>query len=181
MELQQVEIFSDGSCHGNPGNGGYGTIIRIKDTKENLERLIFPGDLKLHMTSDNILDIHLSEGYRLTTNNRMELMGVIAGFKFMNEHKLQYPVFVISDSQYVCKAFNEGWIKNWVRQNWKNSSGEVKNKDLWKELLEESSPYVVKYHWVKGHADHPENNQCDFMAVNAALKSNLKEDEGYEK
>ena len=184
--ISNITIYSDGACKGNPGKGGYGTIVEIVSNSDWKDYIINDPKLKIiSVQSDGItkylIKIISFAGYNLTTNNRMELMGVIKGFKIINKLRVgTVPVKVVSDSQYVCKAFNDRWIQNWQRNNWKNSSGEVKNKDLWKTLLEEMKPYTVTFNWVKGHASHPENNQCDMLAVNAAEGENLKDDIGYE-
>lgn len=204
----KVKIFADGSSKGNPGPGGYGTIIRIEgdvtpkpisDDAEDMtidevfESLSDLGELKMNCEMDetgkNVVKIETinSEGYENTTNNRMELMGVIRGFKelqkILNEYTSQVSsVEVISDSKYVSEPFNKGWIKSWVAAGWKNSGGDVKNQDLWKELLSAMEPYIVTFKWVKGHVAHPENNRCDILAVNAASRPSYKllKDTGYE-
>ncbi len=144
----QVLLFSDGSSRGNPGPGGYGTILQFTDAKGNLHEREY------------------SEGFPDTTNNRMELMGVIRGFR---ELKKPCRVQVISDSQYVTNAFNKGWIENWKVHGWKGADKkEVKNIDLWKELLSVMESHTVEFTWVKGHDGHPENERCDKLATAAA-------------
>ncbi|MCR5278263.1 MAG: ribonuclease HI [Lachnospiraceae bacterium] len=143
--MQQVTLYSDGSSRGNPGPGGYGTILQYKDSKGELHEL------------------ELTEGFPETTNNRMELMGVIAGLEALNK---PCAVTVITDSQYVVKAFNENWIDGWLRTNWKK--GTVKNIDLWERLLKAKEPHTVTFEWVKGHAGHPENERCDKLATKSA-------------
>ena len=143
----EVKLFSDGSSRGNPGNGGYGTILQYVDSKGQLHEREY------------------SEGFKDTTNNRMELMGVIRG---LEELKKPCSVTVISDSKYVTDAFNNHWIDSWVKKGWRNSSGQVKNIDLWERLLAAKEPHDVKFVWVKGHAGHPENERCDKLATNAA-------------
>ena len=156
MGLAKVELYSDGSSRGNPGPGGYGTILRFtKSTGEVHER-------------------EFSQGYCRTTNNRMELLGVITGLEALNR---PCSVDVYSDSQYVVKAFNDHWIDGWLKRGWKNASKEpVKNVDLWKRLLAAAQPHEVTYHWVRGHAGHPENERCDALATAAADGGNLIED-----
>lgn len=156
MGAPKIELYSDGSSRGNPGPGGYGTILRFtKSTGEVHER-------------------EFSQGYRRTTNNRMELLGVIVGLEALNRPCV---VDVYSDSQYVVKAFNDHWIDGWLKRGWKNASKEpVKNVDLWKRLLAAAQPHEVSYHWVRGHAGHAENERCDTLATTAADSDNLLDD-----
>ncbi|MBQ8665710.1 MAG: ribonuclease HI, partial [Lachnospiraceae bacterium] len=113
-------------------------------------------------------------GYKKTTNNRMELMGVIAGLESLNR---PCDVEIVSDSKYVTDAFNQDWIGSWIKNGWKKSDKKpVLNTDLWKRLLEAKAPHNVTFTWVKGHNDHPENERCDKMAVEAALSSELLDD-----
>ena len=151
-----VKLYSDGSSRGNPGPGGYGTILQYLDKSGELH------------------EKEMSQGYVSTTNNRMELLGCIAGFEALNR---PCKVDVYSDSKYLVDAFNQNWIESWVRNNWKRGkSGPVKNVDLWKRLLAALEPHEVSFHWVKGHADHPENERCDRLATRAADSENLIED-----
>lgn len=155
-ERMKVELFSDGSSRGNPGPGGYGTILRYTGKTGTLH------------------EKELSEGFRNTTNNRMELMGVIAGLEALTKPCI---VDVWSDSQYVIKAFNDHWIDGWKKKGWKKSDGKpVLNDELWKRLLRVAEPHQITWHWVKGHAGHPENERCDALATAAADASNLIED-----
>ena len=117
----------------------------------------------------------MSGGYRLTTNNRMELLAVITSLESITKKEL--PVIVYSDSQYVVKAIEEGWLKNWMKTNFK---GGKKNKDLWTRYYHLTQNMNVKLKWVKGHADNPFNNRCDELATSAADGKNLSVDEGYE-
>ena len=117
----------------------------------------------------------MSGGYRLTTNNRMELLAVITSLESITKKEL--PVIVYSDSQYVVKAIEEGWLKNWMKTNFK---GGKKNKDLWTRYYYLAQKMNVKLKWVKGHADNPFNNRCDELATSAADGKNLSVDEGYE-
>ena len=158
MARAHVEIYSDGSSRGNPGPGGFGTVLRFtKSTGEVHER-------------------EISQGYRQTTNNRMELMGVITGLEAL---KRPCAVDVYTDSQYVVKAFNDHWIDGWLRRGWKNASkNPVKNVDLWKRLLAAAEPHDVTYHWVRGHAGHAENERCDALATAAADGDGLIDDPG---
>ena len=156
--MMYVKLFSDGSARGNPeGPGGYGTVLQFTDAAGVLH------------------EKEISQGYRKTTNNRMELMGCIAGFEALNR---PCRVDVFSDSKYLTDAFNQHWIDNWVKHDWnRGKSGPVKNPDLWKRLLRAMGPHEVTFHWVKGHAGHPENERCDRLATSAADGADLKEDE----
>ncbi len=154
-----VQLYSDGSSRGNPGPGGYGTILSYTDAQG--------------VTHER----ELSQGYIKTTNNRMELRGVIAGLEALNR---PCNVEVFTDSQYVANAFNQHWIDGWLKRGWKNSKKEpVKNKDLWKRLLQAAEPHSVRFIWVKGHAGHPENERCDALATNAADNPDKIFDEGF--
>lgn len=156
----EVLLYSDGSSRGNPGPGGYGTILRYT------------------APSGEVHQRELSQGYIRTTNNRMELMGVIAGLEAL---KRPCTVDVYSDSQYVVNAFNQHWIEGWLKKGWKNSKKEpVKNSDLWKRLIKATEPHTVIFHWVRGHAGHPENERCDSLATQAADGSGKQIDEGFE-
>jgi ribonuclease HI len=136
----QVDLFTDGAAKGNPGPGGYGTILRSGAHEKEL-----------------------SGGFYHTTNNRMELMAVIVGLEAL---KSSCQVRVVSDSKYVVDAFNARWIEGWKRRGW----AKVKNPDLWKRLLKAMEPHRVQFEWIKGHNDHPENERCDRLAVAASLK-----------
>ncbi len=156
--MLEVEIFTDGAARGNPdGPGGYGTILRFVDRagQEHIREL--------------------SAGYEKTTNNRMELMAVIAGLEALTK---PCHVTLYSDSQYVVKAFNEHWLDGWIKKGWRRGKNEpVKNVDLWKRLLAAKEPHDVEFIWVKGHAGHPQNERCDFLATSAADGQNLLKDE----
>lgn len=152
-----VTLFSDGSSKGNPGPGGFGTVIHYTDKSGELHVL------------------ELTEGYRETTNNRMELLGVISGLEALTK---PCDVNVVSDSKYVTDAFNQNWVEGWLKTNWKK--GTVKNIDLWKRLLKAMEPHNVRFTWVKGHAGHPENERCDFLACTSAEGENLLTDYGFE-
>ena len=139
-EKKLVYIFSDGACSGNPGPGGYGVILRC-DGREK----------------------ELSGGDPNTTNNRMELSGVIAGLE-----ALKFPCKVIlqTDSRYVVDGIEKGWAKSWRRNNWiKSDKKPALNKDLWEKLLELLEVHEVSFVWIKGHAGHEENERCDRLAV----------------
>lgn len=138
--MRFVEIFTDGACSGNPGPGGYGAILRC-DGKEK----------------------ELSGGEPHTTNNRMELMGVIAALE-----ALKYPckVRLTTDSKYVADGITKGWARGWKKRGWKKSNGDpALNPDLWDRLLSLLDTHDVEICWVKGHAGHPENERCDRLAV----------------
>ena len=154
-----VSIYTDGAARGNPdGPGGYGTILEYVDSKGELHTK------------------ELSKGYEKTTNNRMELMAVIAGLEALNR---SCEVEVYSDSQYVVNAFNQHWVDGWIKKGWKRGKNEpVKNVDLWKRLLEAKQKHSVTFHWVKGHDGHPQNERCDELATTAADGTNLIVDEG---
>ena len=144
----KVILYSDGASRGNPGPGGYGTILQYTDKAGVLH------------------EKEISEGFRETTNNRMELMGVIAGLEALLR---PCSVDVWSDSQYVIKAFNDHWIDGWKKRGWKKSDGKpVLNEELWKRLLLAAEPHEITWHWVKGHDGHPENERCDALATAAA-------------
>ena len=147
-------IYTDGAARGNPdGPGGYGAIVQILDK------------------DGNRLEKELSGGYPRTTNNRMELMGVIAALEELASFKEPCEGFIYSDSRYVVDAFEKHWITNWKKNGWKTSTGNpVKNQDLWNRLLNALEPHSFRFRWVKGHADHPENERCDRLATTAADK-----------
>ncbi len=139
-EKKTVYIFSDGACSGNPGPGGYGVILRC----DGREKELFGGEAA-------------------TTNNRMELSGVIAGLE-----ALKYPCKVIlqTDSKYVVDGIEKGWAKSWQRNNWiKSDKKPALNKDLWERLLKLLEIHEVRFSWIKGHAGHAENERCDRLAV----------------
>ena len=155
----KVMIYTDGAARGNPdGPGGYGTVLEYVDTKGGLHTR------------------ELSQGYIKTTNNRMELMAVIAGFEALNR---PCEIELYSDSQYVVNAFNQHWIDGWIKKGWKRGKYEpVKTVDLWKRLLQAKEPHRVTFNWVKGHAGHPQNERCDELATTAADGKDLIADEG---
>lgn len=154
MNAQQVlTIYTDGAARGNPGRGGYGAILKWGKAEKEL-----------------------SGGYRLTTNNRMEIMAVIAALEALTKTNLHITIY--SDSQYVVKAVQQGWLDNWIRTDFK---GGKKNKDLWKRYYQLSQKHKIQFVWVKGHADNPYNNRCDELATAAADGQNLQIDEAYEK
>lgn len=157
--MTHVDIFTDGAARGNPdGPGGYGAIIRYVDK------------------NGRVYERELSAGYVRTTNNRMELMAVIAAFERLNK---SCDVTVHSDSQYVVKAFTDHWLENWKKKGWKRSGGALLNTDLWKKLDELAAKHSVNFVWVKGHAGHPENERCDKLATSAADGEKLLIDTGF--
>ncbi len=150
--MQQIIVYTDGASRGNPGPGGYGVVLIWGEVKKEL-----------------------SQGYRLTTNNRMELMAAIAALEAMKKNNLD--ILIYSDSSYVVKAVEEGWLKNWIRTDFK---GGKKNKDLWLRFHKLSQNHKLKFKWVKGHADNFYNTRCDELATEAADGKHLLIDEGYE-
>jgi ribonuclease HI len=152
MSNKGLIVYTDGASRGNPGPGGYGAILKWGDVQKEL-----------------------SQGYRKTTNNRMELMAVIAALEDLKKEGLNITIY--SDSQYVVKAVEEGWLKNWMATNFK---GGKKNKDLWTRFFELSKKHNIKFIWVKGHASNTYNNRCDELATTAADANNLLIDEFYE-
>lgn len=153
-EKTNVTIYTDGACSGNPGKGGYGTVL-------------------VYVDSDGIKhEKSLSEGYELTTNNQMEMLAVISGLEAL---KKPCNVQIYSDSKYVVDAFNNNWIDGWIKKGWKTSDkSPVKNVELWKRMLKAMEIHEVKFTWVKGHAGHEYNELCDSLAVAACKKQNLK-------
>lgn len=157
MFLVKVKLFTDGAARGNPeGPGGYGAILQYTDSNGMLH------------------EKEMSAGYKQTTNNRMELLGVITGLEAL---KKPCEVEVISDSKYVTDAFNQNWVENWIQKGWRTSTNKpVKNIDLWKRLILLVNQHTVTFTWVKGHDGHPENERCDRLATTAADGSNLLDD-----
>lgn len=152
-----VKIFTDGAARGNPeGPGGYGAVLQYVDTAGTLHEREF------------------SQGYKKTTNNRMELMAAIVGLEALNR---PCEVELYSDSKYLTDAFNRHWIDGWIRRGWKRGKNEpVKNVDLWQRLLAAAKPHEIRFIWVKGHDGHPENERCDALATSAADGTDLIED-----
>lgn len=152
--LKTVDLYTDGACSGNPGPGGYGFIL-----------------------SYNGHEKEGSQGFLLTTNNRMEIMAVIEGLSKLKE---TCNVNLYSDSKYVIDAIAQGWVYKWEANNWmRNKKDKAVNVDLWEQLLVLLDEHNVELHWVKGHAGHPMNERCDKLAVSAYLGDNLIDDEGY--
>jgi len=147
----KLEIYTDGSCLGNPGQGGLGIVFKFGDKH------------KEH-----------SEGFRMSTNNRMELLAVIVALEKITNYS--DPITIYSDSKYVVDSVEKGWLFNWVKKDFKKK----KNKDLWLRFLKIYEQYTVNFVWVKGHSSNKLNNICDKIAVAAARSNNLKIDDGYE-
>lgn len=146
-----IELFTDGASRGNPGPGGFGTILRWKQHEKEL-----------------------TAGFRKTTNNRMELLAVIVGLEAITKPGI--PVTVYSDSKYVVDAVEKGWVFGWQKKGFAGKA----NGDLWARFLRIYAKHKVKFVWIRGHAGHPENERCDELAVQSALSPNLLIDEGFE-
>lgn len=153
----KVDIYTDGSARGNPdGPGGYGAVLQYTDKNGQLH------------------EKELSQGYKRTTNNRMELMAAIRGIEAL---KTPCEVNLYSDSKYLVDAFNQKWIDSWIAKGWKRGKNEpVKNPDLWQYLLKVMAPHKVTFIWVKGHNGHPLNERCDVLATTAADGDDLIDD-----
>ena len=137
--MTKVEIYTDGSCSGNPGPGGWGAILKYGDNEKEI-----------------------SGGEAATTNNRMELIAVIRALEMLNR---ACEVELTTDSQYIARAINERWIEVWRKKGWKRKGGELKNVDLWQRLDELLQKHNVEFKWVKGHAENEYNNRCDTLAT----------------
>lgn len=154
--MDKLILYSDGACSGNPGPGGYGAVIKFSDITKTYSR-----------------------GFEYTTNNRMELMGVIEPLESIKE---PHEIHIITDSKYVVDAINKKWLDGWTRRQWKTSSKKkAKNIDLWKRFLVLLDKHAITIEWVKGHNSHPQNDYCDQLAVKARLGQNLFKDEEYDK
>jgi ribonuclease HI len=152
--LKHVVIYTDGACIGNPGPGGYGVVLlHDKHRKE------------------------LSGGFRLTTNNRMELLACIVGLRAL---KGQCAVTLYTDSQYVFNSMTKGWALRWKKNGWKRNDADVPNADLWEQLLELRDKHKIRFNWIRGHAGNKENERCDQLARQAALGFDLAIDTVYE-
>jgi ribonuclease HI len=153
-DKKRVVIYTDGACLGNPGPGGYGVVLLYNDTRREI-----------------------SGGFRLTTNNRMEIFAAIAGLKAL---KTSCDVTIYSDSQYLVDAIMRGWAIRWKANGWRRNKKEMAvNADLWEELLTLCAQHQVKFVWVRGHAGNKENERCDQLAVCAAQQKGLPPDDGY--
>mgnify|MGYP003335611812 CR=1 FL=1 len=152
---KEVIIYTDGACLGNPGPGGYGVLLRYGSQQK-----------------------HLSGGFRLTTNNRMEILAAIEGLEALKE---PCKVSLYSDSQYLVDAMMKGWAVRWQKNNWKRNQKErAKNIDLWQKLLDLCQQHQVNFIWVRGHNGNPDNEYCDRLAFGAAQQPDLPADFGYE-
>jgi ribonuclease HI len=149
--MKKISLYTDGACSGNPGPGGYGIILKFGDQCKEL-----------------------SGGFKNTTNNRMELMGVIKGLESLKE---PCDVTVVSDSRYIVDAMEKGWAKKWRANRWmRNKKDPALNPDLWTRLLDLCVKHTVCFNWVNGHAGHIENERCDRLAVDAAAMPGLPDD-----
>ncbi len=153
--MKKVQIYTDGACSGNPGKGGYGVLLMYNEHRKEL-----------------------SGGYRLTTNNRMEMMAAIVGLETLT---MQSNVTLYTDSRYLVDAITKGWAKKWQANGWKRNQNEAaKNPDLWQKFLDLCEEHEVEFIWVKGHSGHPENEHCDRLAVAASQQLELPIDQIYE-
>jgi len=150
MPAREIVIYTDGAARGNPGPGGLGVVMIYGNHRREL-----------------------SEGFRITTNNRMELLAVIRGLEALKREDLKIRIY--TDSKYVSEAVNQGWVFDWESKRFKKK----KNADLWQKFLELYRKFDITLVWVKGHASIPENERCDRLAVEASLGENLAEDAGY--
>jgi ribonuclease HI len=153
MEHKEIHVYTDGSSRGNPGPGGYGIVMEQKGSNYFKE---------------------FSEGFRKTTNNRMELLAVVEALKKIKKDNQK--IIVYTDSKYVVNSVEKKWVFAWQKNNFKKK----KNIDLWLEFLKEYKKHSVKLKWIKGHNDHPQNERCDYLAVTASKKETLLIDKGYE-
>ncbi len=152
--MKEVEIYTDGACKGNPGRGGYGAVLRYRKFRKEL-----------------------SGGCSPTTNNRMEIFAAVAALEYLTE---PCSVTLFSDSGYLVNAVEKRWLSNWRRKRWIKSDGEpVLNRDLWERLQLQLERHRVRFRWVKGHAENPENNRCDELACAAARRPGNPPDPGF--
>lgn len=149
--MKEVVLYTDGACSGNPGPGGYGVVLLYRDFRKEI-----------------------SGGFQNTTNNRMEILGVVVGLSNLKE---RCKVTVYTDSQYVVNAIEKGWAKKWRSNGWmRNNKEPALNADLWERLLKLCEFHQVRFSWVRGHNGNPENERCDRLAVEAAKQPNLPMD-----
>jgi ribonuclease HI len=151
---KKIEIWTDGACSGNPGPGGYGAILQYGSKRKEI-----------------------SGGFKRTTNNRMELMGVIESLAALKD---PCHVTLYSDSKYIVESMQQGWAQSWQDRGWKKKGGMAKNPDLWEQILSLCKKHKVEFSWVKGHAGHDENERCDELARQAISDGPLIEDDGFE-
>jgi len=157
--LPNITIYTDGACANNPGAGGYGAVLMYRKNDGTLAQK------------------EISRGFKITTNNRMELLAVIDALKSL---KKPCNITLYSDSKYVVDAINQKWLEGWISKNWKlNSKNPVKNIDLWKRYIEVSKIHKIKFIWVKGHNENKYNEICDKLAVNARNMPELENDDGF--
>ncbi|MCF0104755.1 MAG: ribonuclease HI [Eggerthellaceae bacterium] len=157
--MKKVKLYTDGACRGNPGRGGYGSILQFV------------------MPDGKIVEKEFSQGFQNTTNNRMELLAVIVGLEALKE---ACEVEIFSDSKYVCQAFNENWIEGWRQRNYITSRKKtIKNIDLWKRLIALVEANKCSFSWVKGHDGHEFNERCDVLATTAADDNAINVDKGF--
>lgn len=157
LENKEIIIFTDGACLGNPGPGGYAAVMKYLGRKKEL-----------------------SGGFRLTTNNRMEIKAVIEALKSIKSPK-KYKIKIYTDSRLIVNAFNHGWLKKWAAKGWvRKGSEKVQNSDLWKEFLNLANGLNLEILWVEGHSGVPENERCDKLSKEEAMKSDLPADKVYE-
>jgi ribonuclease HI len=149
-KIASITIYTDGAAKGNPGPGGYGVVLKHRKYRKEL-----------------------SQGYRLTTNNRMELLAVIVGLEAIK--KPGWEVLIYSDSKYVVDAVEKGWVWQWEKKGFKKK----KNVDLWKRFIPLYRKHNIQFKWVKGHAGDPENERCDYLAVKSIEDGNMLDDHGY--
>lgn len=152
MEQKKIVIYTDGAARGNPGPGGYGIVMMFGSHRKEF-----------------------SAGYRLTTNNRMELLAVIKALEMLKTNV--HDIHIYTDSKYVSEAISKGWLNKWVSTGF---SGGKKNKDLWMQYFNLSKKFRITFHWVKGHAENIYNNRCDELATSAAMGTGLLIDKAYE-
>ncbi len=152
MEKVDVHIYTDGCARGNPGPGGYGIVMEWVGKPYKKE---------------------FAEGFKHTTNNRMELLAVIEALRKLKIENLK--IIIFTDSKYVVDAVEKGWLERWERTQFKDK----KNTDLWKMYLKEAAKHTIKFKWIKGHNNHPQNERCDALAVGASKNIRLKEDSGF--
>lgn len=148
----RINIYTDGAARGNPGPGGYGIVMEARGVRKEF-----------------------SQGFKRTTNNRMELLAIIEALRKLKEEG--HEIHIYSDSKYVVDSVEKGWLSAWVKKGFKGK----KNVDLWKSYIPLHNLYRPKFHWVKGHNNHPQNERCDFLAVEASKSPNLPVDEGFER
>ena len=154
LSNSNIKIYTDGACSGNPGKGAFAFII---------------------LNDNNDVICKFTKGFNLTTNNRMELMAVIESLKYLKKNSIFNNIEIYSDSKYVVDAINKNWLNNWILKNFKN----VKNIDLWRNYIDISSNFNIKFYWVEGHSINRFNNECDKLARNFIKNGELENDENF--